>query len=311
MDLLRRLVCALALLLLFRLPAEAQDAEFNDVIKRAVVEFDQGHWEEAGALFRRAHELNPSARTWRGLGLTSFELRRYVNAIAELEAALADPRKPLTSVQRKEVETVLTRAREFVSVYRVRVVPGQAEVLVDGHPVTLNDGQLFLDPGAHTVVVRASGYEERREDLRAAAGARDELAIELSVAGPPPDAPPAAETAARAEPAPAAPPGRKRWIWTWALGSAAVAAGAAAIGLGVATNNKNDDFQRCGATQGCEGLAEKGKSLQLGTNLSIGLAGAFAIGAITAFFLEGRRPAEEKRAQLLLSPGGAALRGSF
>jgi hypothetical protein len=311
MDLLRRFVFALAFLLAFRPSAQAQEAEFNDVIKRAVVEFDQGHWDEASALFRRAHELNASARTWRGLGLTSFELRRYVTAIAELEAALADPRKPLTSAQRKEVETVLARAREFVSVYRVRVFPGAAEVLVDGHPVTLRDGQLFLDPGAHTVLVRASGYQERREDLRAAAGSRDELAIELSVAEAPPETPAEGEVAVRSERKPAAPAPRKRRIWTWVLGGAAVAAGGAAIGLGVATDKKYEDFKRCGATPDCQGLADKGTSLQLGTNLSIGLAGAFLVGSVAAFFLEGRRPPEEKRAQLLLSPGGVSLRGSF
>jgi tetratricopeptide (TPR) repeat protein len=311
MTLLHRLILTAAMLALFRLPARAQDAEFNDVIKRAVVEFDQGHWEEASALFRRAHELNPSSRTWRGLGLTSFELRRYVDAIAELEAALADPRKPLTNQQRKEVETVLARAREFVSVYRVRVVPSEAEVIVDGHPATLNQGQLFLDPGPHTLLVRASGYEERREDLRAAAGTKDELAIELSVAGPAEDAP--VQVAAPAEPRPAGPPPpRRRRVWTWALAGAGVAAGAAAIGLGVATNGKNEDFKQCGATSECQGIADKGKSLQLGTNLSIGLAGAFLVGAVTAFFLEGRaRPAEEKRAQLLLSPSAIALRTRF
>jgi tetratricopeptide (TPR) repeat protein len=311
MGLLHRLILAATMLALFRPHAHAQEPEFNDVIKRAVVEFDQGHWEEASALFRQAHELNPSARTWRGLGLTSFELRRYVNAIAELEAALADPRKPLTNQQRKEVETVLGRAREFVSVYRVRVQPSGAEVIVDGHPATLNQGQLFLDPGPHTLLVRASGYEERREDLRAAAGAKDELSIELSVTGPAEEV--ALEAAAPAEARPdEPPPPKRRRVWTWVLGGASVAAGAAAIGLGVATDGKSEDFKQCGATPDCQDIADKGKSLQLGTNLSIGLAGAFLVGAVTAFFLEGRaRPAEEKRAQLLLSPSAIALRTRF
>jgi hypothetical protein len=322
MDLLARLNGALifavaaSALVLCHPSARAQDAEFNDVIKRAVTEFDQAHWEEASALFRRAHELNASARTWRGLGLTSFELRRYVDAIAELEAALADPRKPLTSQQRKEVETVLGRAREFVSVYRVRVVPAEAQVLVDGRPASLADGALFLYPGPHTVVVRASGYEERREDVRAAAGVTDELSIELSVAGPPPDAAPDTAEPEAGTPQPAQPAARsRRRIWTWALGGAAVAAGATALGLGIATKGKEDDLGRCNDAPeetSCQPIADKGRSLQLGTNLSAGLAGAFLVGAVTAFFLEGRRrPAEEKRAELLFSPTAMALRGRF
>jgi hypothetical protein len=311
MSLLLRLLLVSVVFAYARPAARAQDAEFNDVIKRAVVEFEQAHWDEASALFRRAHELNPSARTWRGLGLTSFELRRYVNAIAELEAALADPRKPLTSAQRKEVETVLARAREFVSVYRVRVLPSEAEVFVDGAPAPLDAGQLFLDPGPHTVVVKAPGYQERREDLRAAAGAKDELSIELSVVEPAQQAQPEASAAEPLAQEPAAQRPRRR-IWTWVLGGAAVGAGGAAIGLGVATARQNEDFQRCGATVECRDIADKGQSLQLGTNLSIGLAGAFLVGAVTAFFLEGRkRPAEEKRAQLLLSPHAVALQGRF
>ena len=95
----------------------------------------------------------------------------------------------------------------------------------------------------------------------------------------------------------------------------ALAAGAAAIGLGVATKGKEDDLARCnGSTEAkdCQPIADKGQSLQLGTNLSIGLSGAFLVGAVTAFFLEGRRrPAEEKRASLLFSPTSLAVQGSF
>jgi hypothetical protein len=299
--------------------AHAQESpEFADVIKRAVVEFEQAHWDEASALFRRAHELNPSARTWRGLGLTSFELRRYVNAIAELEAALADPRKPLTAPQRREVEGVLKRAREFISVYRVRVVPEQAQVLVDGQPASLENGALFLDPGPHTVLVTATGYQEQREDLRAAAGSTDELSIELRVSaqeepGPAPEVAPA--RASTPADAPSASRARRR-VWTWVLGGTALAAGTTALGLGLATHRTQEDFDRCataeGGTPDCSGVADQGQRLQLGTNLTAGLAGAFLVGAITAFFVEGRhRPSQEKHAKMQLSPHGVGVRCRF
>src|SRR3954470_14714051 len=79
-------------------PGHAQEATgapagYDDLIKRAVVEFDNSHWAEARALFGRAHELAPNARTFRGLGITAFELRRYVDATRELEASLNDPNK--------------------------------------------------------------------------------------------------------------------------------------------------------------------------------------------------------------------------
>lgn len=295
--------------------AQAEDpAEFNEVIKRAVTEFDAGNWDEASALFRRAHELNPSARTWRGLGLTSYELRRYVDAIAQLEAALADPRKPLTAAQRKEVDTVLARAREFVSVYRVRVIPAEAEVLVDGRPAKLTEGQLFLDPGPHNVVVRAPGYEERHADVRAAAGTKDELSLELSVAGQPEEPQQVAEPVAAPAPVEQPPAQPRKRIWTWVLGSATVAAGAAALGLALATNGQQDDLDKCNKSGGggCKSIANKGESLQLGTNLSLGLTGAFLAGAITAFFLEGREwPANDKHVRLDVHPTGILLHGRF
>src|SRR5688572_7233282 len=65
-------------------------AGYDDLIKRAIVEFDNSHCAEARALFRRAHELSANARTFRGLGITAFELRRYLEASAELKASLDD-----------------------------------------------------------------------------------------------------------------------------------------------------------------------------------------------------------------------------
>src|SRR5690606_22822799 len=120
----------------------------------------------ARVYFKKAHDLNPNARTWRSLGITAFELRRYVDAIAELEAALADGRKPLSNKDRADVQKLLARARQLVAVYQVAIDPPDAEVLVDGDPASLDDGKLYLDPGEHSVVVRAPGYLEERKRLR-------------------------------------------------------------------------------------------------------------------------------------------------
>src|SRR5262245_44240118 len=67
-------------------------AAYRSAVDDAVSEFAAGRFEEARALFKRAHQLSPNARTLRGLGMTAFELRAYVQAIRELRAALADTR---------------------------------------------------------------------------------------------------------------------------------------------------------------------------------------------------------------------------
>ena len=74
-------------------PADPAPAELNaeqqqahrDLSSRAIVEFEAGRFAEARALFMRAHEIWPSARTFRVLGMTSFELRSYVRALQELK----------------------------------------------------------------------------------------------------------------------------------------------------------------------------------------------------------------------------------
>jgi tetratricopeptide (TPR) repeat protein len=297
--------------------ASAQDeAEYDRVVRAAVVEFDAGSWQEARALFRRAHDLNPSARTWRGLGLTSFELRRYVDAIAELEAALADPRKPLTQKQREEVSRLLSRARQYVSVYRVKVAPDGAEVLVDGAPAELAEGQLFLDPGQHTVVVRAPGYEEARKDLRVDAGAQDELTIELTVADQQEDAP-ALESApvpAETPPAPPESPRARRRLWTWVLGGSALAATGVGVGLYVGAYQKSQDFQACDKDPdrtGCGAFKSKGKALFAGAIGTYVGAGLLLGGAVAAFFLEGRAAERPSHTSVLIGPTALGVSHSF
>src|SRR5689334_12069641 len=68
---------------------------YEALIEAALTEFGAGHWEEARALFRQAHASFPNARTLRGMGMASFELRDYPEALGELGAALTDDRRPL------------------------------------------------------------------------------------------------------------------------------------------------------------------------------------------------------------------------
>jgi len=77
-------------------PGETQ--AYRALINDAAAEYDAKHFAEARALFRRAHELEPSARTWRGMGMAAFELRDYVKSLRALEASLVDSRLPLSDL---------------------------------------------------------------------------------------------------------------------------------------------------------------------------------------------------------------------
>jgi hypothetical protein len=138
--------------------AAQADSSYEVLIREALAEFNALNYAEARALFERAHALRPNARTLRGLGITAFELKRYVQAVHELEAALAEPRTPLTPTQHTEVEGLIVKARRFVGKVKLDVTPSDATVLVDGQPV--EGTEVVLDLGEHQLSVRAEGYRD-------------------------------------------------------------------------------------------------------------------------------------------------------
>ena len=113
------------------------------------------NWAEARALFLKVHALSPSARSLRGLGITSFELRHYVQAIREFQEALADKRSPLTEVQRKEAQDIIARAQGFVGTVEVVLEPRGATLLVDMEETAARE--LLLDLGDYELRARAPG----------------------------------------------------------------------------------------------------------------------------------------------------------
>src|SRR5690349_17885891 len=86
-------------------PASPGDRDYDATIESALNEYRLGNWDEATALFVRAHALRPSARTLRGMGLSEFENRKYVLALVHCSAALSDARNPLNTEQRGELES--------------------------------------------------------------------------------------------------------------------------------------------------------------------------------------------------------------
>ena len=152
-----------SLCLLLSPRALAQDAEpqaYRTTIDDAVREFSSGHWEEARALFKRAHEVLPNARTLRGMGMAAFEMRMYTAAIRELDAALRDTRKPLEGDLRAQVSRLMVKAREFVGRVKLELEPPEARLLIDGkEPEFEPDGSVLLDVGTHVISANADRYK--------------------------------------------------------------------------------------------------------------------------------------------------------
>jgi hypothetical protein len=155
----------------------AAEVSYDELIREALSEFNLRNFAEARALFERAHALEPNARTLRGLGITAFELKRYVRALSELQAALDETHKPLTEAQRNEVRSLIAKSRRFVGEVKLAITPEDASVAVDGRPSASAD--LVLDLGEHDVVVRASGYRDAELKLLIDGGENTTQRVEL------------------------------------------------------------------------------------------------------------------------------------
>lgn len=161
-------------------PAADADAreEARRVAARAYERYEADDHGAALALFRTAHRLYPNARLLLGIGNCLVELRRTVEAIDALEAALEHPVAPLDERLRASTTTMLAELRPLVGQLELRVSPPDALVLVDSEPVDTRRRRgagsvLFrrrIGAGVHRVEARAAGYLPMRRDVTVEGG---------------------------------------------------------------------------------------------------------------------------------------------
>lgn len=234
--------------------AVAEERSYEVLVAEGLQEFELAHWEEARMLFERAHAVEPSARTLRGLGMVAFELRHYVECVRLLEASLTEQVDALPPDLRAQVDELLVRARTFVGRVRLRLSPTDAALTVDEGPARREaDGSMLLETGEHVLVANTPGYQEKRRTIDLRGGQTLDLSMTLSERG---GATPAVAVAAAPTPAPAttaapaaavAPDTAPRdddgsvfgkwWFWTAA---GAVVAGAV---IGVVAATAEDDVR--------------------------------------------------------------------
>jgi hypothetical protein len=211
--------------------AQSIEAQYGELIRNALDEMAAQHYLEARALFLKAHELMPSARTERGLGSVEFELQHYTWAAAHFRAALTSGTRPLDQSMRKEVEAALARAESYTGHLHLSLTPADGKLRVDGAPAALApDGTLWLDIGDHDVVYEAPGYRTQQQKVTIAQAERVELAIALEatpVSGP--------AGAVAATPKDESPGLLSRW-WFWT--AAGVVVTGAVIGIAVASSGE-------------------------------------------------------------------------
>lgn len=207
---------------------EEPQGEYKQLIDGALKEYGLRHFERARDLMRRAHAIEPNARTLRGLGKIEFELRNYGESVKYLSEALASQVKPLSEPLRQETLALLERANAYVGRLHVLVDPHTASVMVDG--VTVGSGprvELALNDGVHVLELHALGRISYRNPITVERGKQESVHVVLE---------PIAVDEPRAASSDHHDDGRSRRskIILWTCVGVAVAAVAAGVAWGVA-----------------------------------------------------------------------------
>jgi len=164
-----------------RAPADSTaQAGYGEAVDQALAEYEADNFLEARAQFRRAHQMDPNARTLRALGMVEFELRNYRDSIRWLELALKSGVRALEGSMRADTEALLGRAKTYVARVVLDVVPAQATVFVDGVETTLGAEPLSLVLGDHVLEFRAPGRVTEKRRLKVEGGEATRLRVVLS-----------------------------------------------------------------------------------------------------------------------------------
>ncbi|HKP55177.1 MAG TPA: tetratricopeptide repeat protein [Polyangiales bacterium] len=292
--------------------------EYKELIRKALQEYELGNWGEAKVFFSDAHAIFPNARTLRGLALTSYALRDYVQAIDYFEKSLANPVQPLSPQLQAGVKEYLDQARRFVARVKVSVEPRSATLRLDDSPITLPpDGTLQLNPGQHELVAAAPGYDSQTRRWNVEAGARSELSLQLksqAAALPPPPvaAAPAAAVSSEQAAAPVAEDSGgggsvAPWVVVGISGALAIGGG---VMLAVTASDISsvEDAMKGTPWSEVEGAYERAPAYSAAgfAMIGVGVAG-LATGLTWALW-----PSEpEQRVALDVTPTGMKLHGSF
>jgi hypothetical protein len=294
----------------------AVNAEYRRAIDEAIAAFDGSDFARARAAFERAHALSPSARTYRGIGITAFRQGDFLAASSALRSALEEQRKPLTAEQRTEVTDLQTKAAERLGHVTIRVSPGTATVRLDGRVVEAGR-EIEVTAGQHVFRGDHAGYlpVEREHDV--SAGTPISVALELGVREA---APSARRDLAPAHPVPAkeegaTPSEHGGRFWTWIVLGAAPVLGAVSAGIWVSGLSDADRIRNCGCSDAERAALREHAGLpakETWTTVTAVAAGVALAGGVVLYFVEGSDDAPQKASfGVGVAGSGLVARGTF
>jgi tetratricopeptide (TPR) repeat protein len=299
--------------------SKKDSGEYQKLVQQALREYDLGNFSEAKAFFGQAHALSPNARTLRGMGMSAYELRTYVEAIDYFEKALDSAARPLTLPMRGEVSQLLKQARSFVTRLRVKLEPASAELRIDTRAVQKDAaGFVMLDPGSHELIAEAHDYEAASRTIRTDGGEELTLSMTLRPLNEPKAEAPSEAPApvAATQPITPAPRPAASSVGPWVLigvSGAVAATGGVLHGLALSDKAKVEGA-KSGANyvQDYKAAYERVYPMSIAAFSCIGVGVAGLIGGIAWKVASGNVSEEaEPRAELELGPGHLGVHGTF
>lgn len=301
-------------------------------------------WKAAYEAFAEAWEINGHYQIAGNLGSVEMELGRHCAAAEHLAQALSGARESgeAAPAEVRTLEALLAEATDRVARLHVRVHLGGGElkeghVWIDGEPQPWRT-EMFVEPGTHTIEVRAPGWRSPRHQVDATAGSIEHVQLGAHLA-PTPKTVAFASEADRGEAGSQAPvvPASMRPLWPAVVGgSVALVSAALAVAAVVVAGQRRSDAEQLAdeisATTGlpgsvaCSGPPEanlpscaewESAGRQSGAWWSAAAAGfVVAGGASVGTLLYLLWPAEaaeaqEPAAKLGMGPTGLVLRGRF
>jgi len=302
---------------------------YAEAINEAVGHYSAGRWRQAQEAFERAHALQPSARTYRGLGLAAFYLDDFAAAREAFERALADERRPLAADQRRELAELLETCARETDRFELRIAPASARVELDGVPTDRR--VLFLARGQHALAVSAQDHLSERATLTIAGGEQRSLQLTLAALDPrqavapvvvPPASPsgPTRKAAIPPDTSPSAEPsrrGRPR-VLTWVAAAAVPVFAGTAAAVWLTGEAERDEIEQECSREGCD-EAETNRRFddaglgahQTWTNVSLVASGVALAAAVVLFVVEGEAAAGSSSVEVGATSSQATLHGRF
>jgi hypothetical protein len=151
--------------------AAAQVKKARDLWYRGVDAFRAGNYEEARRAFAECYQLMPKSDVLRNLSISEIQSGHYVSAARHLKQLLAAP-GDLPGNVREEANSRLAQAEAQIGQLNIGVdVPG-AEITIDGTVIGRSplDGNWYIEPGQHEVIVSKAGYPVESRQVFALAG---------------------------------------------------------------------------------------------------------------------------------------------